>query len=117
MPDSIGQGAGLTTDSVGLVEAFAALQVRVGHGGGNGAAFKEPLFHARHTGARVSKLWQMLSEGHHEVVLRRKNCAITPGSTAFNFYAAYSAVERQGRGEIVICSAAFRRVDFASLVR
>lgn len=106
----------------GWSEAFAALQ-KYGWGmsGGNGAALKEPQYSMPgHIGARASKLWQMLSEGHHEVVLAPQELrAITLWLDCnSNFYAAYSAVERQGRGEIVQPLRGLPPwVDFASLVR
>ena len=72
--------------------------------GGNGVALKERQYSIPgKDGARVSKLYQMLSRGHHEVKLtdeemRRITVWLDCNS---NFYGAYHDTEKQARGEIV----------------
>ena len=89
----------------GWSEAFQTLKKRAwGMSGGNGIALKERQYSIPgKDGARVSKLFQMLKEGHHDVKLtdeemRRITAWLDCNS---NFYGAYHDAEKQAQGEIV----------------
>lgn len=89
----------------GWSEAFLTLnKLAWGMSGGNGVALKERQYSIPgKEGARVSKLYQMLARGHHDVKLtdvemRRITLWLDCNS---NFYGAYHDAERQARGEIV----------------
>lgn len=109
-------------DKAGWSQAFATLQ-KYGWGmsGGNGVALKEPQYSTPGlVGARASKLWALLSRGHHDVALQPHELrAITLWLDCnSNFYAAYSETERQARGEVVQPLRGLPPwVDFVSLVR
>jgi hypothetical protein len=96
---------GDTFGAQGWSEAFHTLRKRAwGMSGGNGVALKERQYSLPgQEGARVSKLYRMLSSGHHEVRLtaeeqRRITLWLDCNS---NFYGAYHDTENQARGEIV----------------
>jgi cytochrome c553 len=90
----------------GWSESFAKLQgMAWGKSGGNGAikingrSYSLPA----QDGARVSKLYQLLAKGHHELQLtpeemRRITLWIDCNS---NFYGAYTEPEKQAKGEVV----------------
>lgn len=89
----------------GWSEAFQTLNVHAwGMSGGNGIALKERQYSIPgKDGARVSKLYQLLSKGHYDVKLppedlRRLTLWLDCNS---NFYSAYHDIEAQARGEIV----------------
>jgi len=96
----------LFVKGTGWSEAFETLR-KYGWGmsGGNGIALREPQYSTPgKVGARVSKLYAMLSKGHHDVKLtpeemRRITLWLDCNS---NFYGAYRETEKQARGEIVI---------------
>jgi cytochrome c553 len=89
----------------GWSEAFSTLRTRAwAMHGGNGVALRQRQYSVPgQDGARVSKLYPMLTGGHHEVKLtseelRRVALWIDCNS---NFYGAYYGLEKQARGEIV----------------
>lgn len=89
----------------GWSEAFHTLRKYAwGMSGGNGVALKERQYSIPgQDGARVSKLYTMLRQGHQDVQLppedlRRITLWIDCNS---NFYGAYHDIEAQARGEIV----------------
>lgn len=89
----------------GWSEAFATLSRRAwGRSGGNGIALKEPQFSIPgQEGARVSRLYRMLSQNHHDVTLsasewRRLTLWLDCNS---NFYGAYTDPDQQARGQVV----------------
>jgi cytochrome c553 len=89
----------------GWSEAFQTLRPFAwGRSGGNGTAALEPQYSIPGCeGARASKLYALLAAGHHDLKLsapelRRITLWLDCNS---NFYGAYTALERQARGEIV----------------
>jgi hypothetical protein len=89
----------------GWSEAFHTLRpLAWGLSGGNGAALTERQYSIPgQDGARVSRLYQQLAQGHHDLKLspeewRRLTLWLDCNS---NFYAAYSEPEKQARGEVV----------------
>jgi hypothetical protein len=89
----------------GWSEAFLSLNPWAwGMSGGNGIALKERQYSIPgRDGARVSRLYQLLQRGHHEVALtdeemRRITLWLDCNS---NFYGAYHDPEKQARGELV----------------
>lgn len=89
----------------GRSEAFESLRrFAWGMSGGNGVALQERQYSLPgQEGARVSKLYDLLARGHHDVRLsaddlRRITLWIDCNS---NFFGAYHDVERQVRGEVV----------------
>jgi hypothetical protein len=89
----------------GWSEAFHTLRAHAwGMSGGNGTALKERQFSIPgQEGARDSKLYGLLSHGHHDlnlpaVAMRRVTLWLDCNS---NFYGAYTDLERQARGELV----------------
>ena len=89
----------------GWSESFHTLSKYAwGMSGGNGIALKERQYSIPgQDGARVSRLYQQLAKGHHDVKLppdelRRLTVWLDCNS---NFYAAYTDAERQARGEVV----------------
>jgi hypothetical protein len=89
----------------GWSEAFQSLKKFAwGMSGGNGTALTERQYSIPgQDGARVSKLFQMLAKGHHDVKLpaeelRRITLWLDCNS---NFYAAYADPAKQARGEVV----------------
>lgn len=89
----------------GRSEAFETLR-KYGWGmsGGNGVALREPQYSTPgQVGARASRLYAMLVNGHHDVKLtqeelRRITLWLDCNS---NFYGAYRDKEKQARGEVV----------------
>jgi cytochrome c553 len=89
----------------GWSEAFYTLhKLSWGMSGGNGTAQKERQYSMPgQDGARVSKLYQMLAKGHHDVKpsreeMRRITLWLDCNS---NFYGAYTEPDKQARGEVV----------------
>ena len=89
----------------GWSEAFQTLSRRGwGRSGGNGTALTEPQYSVPGAeGARVSRLYQMLAQGHNQVKLsseelRRITLWLDCNS---NFYGAYTDQEQQSHGEVV----------------
>lgn len=89
----------------GWSEAFHSLRkYSWGMSGGNGVALTERQFSIPgQDGARVSKLYQLLARGHHDLALppddmRRLTLWLDCNS---NFYGAYRDTPAQARGEIV----------------
>jgi hypothetical protein len=89
----------------GWSAAFLSLnRLAWGMSGGNGVALKERQYSIPgQDGARVSRLYQLLRRGHHEVKLtdeemRRITLWLDCNS---NFYGAYHDPEPQARGELV----------------
>ena len=107
----------------GWSEAFHALQrLAWGKSGGNGALNRNGRSYSvpGEDGARVSKLYRMLADGHHDVSLapnemRRITLWLDCNS---NFYGAYFQTEQQARGDVVEPKLGLPfGADFASLVR
>ncbi len=89
----------------GWSEAYQSLhKYSWGKSGGNGTALTERQYSLPlQEGARVSRLYQVLARGHHDVVLkpeemRRITLWLDCNS---NFYGAYTEPERQARGELI----------------
>ncbi len=89
----------------GWSEAFHTLRPHAwGMSGGNGTALRERQFSLPgQEGARVSRLYGLLSQGHHDLrlpveSLRRLTLWLDGNS---NFYGAYTDLDRQARGEVV----------------
>lgn len=89
----------------GWSEAFHSLNKHAwGMSGGNGIALKERQYSIPgQDGARVSKLYQLLAKGHHDVKLppadlHRLTLWLDCNS---NFFGAYHDIDVQAKGEIV----------------
>lgn len=89
----------------GWSEAFHTLRQHAwGMSGGNGTALKERQYSIPgEDGARVSGLYRLLAQGHHDVKLpaeemRRITLWLDANS---NFYGAYTDRDKQARGEVV----------------
>jgi hypothetical protein len=89
----------------GWSQAFASLRRYAwGRSGGNGVALSERQYSVPgEEGARASKLYALLSRGHHDVALpdedlRRITLWLDANS---NFYGAYHEPERQAAGDLV----------------
>jgi len=115
--------SGTTFGKFGWSEAFHTLQrLAWGRSGGNGALSRNGRSYSipGQEGARVSKLYQMLAKGHHDVVLtpeemRRITLWLDCNS---NFYGAYFETEQQARGEVVKPKLGLPPgADFATLIR
>ena len=90
----------------GWSEAFTNLhKLGWGMAGGNGAIRKNGRSYSipMKDGARVSKLYQQLAKGHHDVKLTPKELRrfIIWIDTNTNFYAAYLNIEDQAKGKVV----------------
>lgn len=89
----------------GWSEAFLTLKpLAWGMSGGNGVALKERQYSIPgEVGARASKLYALLEQGHHDVQLsaeelRRITLWLDANS---NFYGAYTAAPEQARGQAI----------------
>jgi hypothetical protein len=89
----------------GWSEAYHTLKkVAWGMSGGNGVALKERQYSVPgKDGARASKLYQMLRQGHHKVQLspEEMRCFTLWLDCNSNFYGAYTDPEKQAHGELV----------------
>lgn len=106
----------------GWTEAFHTLnRFAWGMSGGNGIAFKERQYSIPgQDGARVSKLYQLLQRGHHEVKLtpdELHRIALWLDCNS-NFYGAYHDLAGQAQGAIVAPKTGLPRwLSFEQLVR